>query len=71
MKILVVDDSPFMRQAVVKALSETKYKTAEIAQAGTEKRRLNNLKPGGSIGSSATGTCRDERVGFLDRSTEN
>ena len=47
MKILVVDDSPFMRQAVIKALSETKYKTSEIAQAGDGKEALKQFKAGG------------------------
>ena len=47
MKILVVDDSPFMRQAVIRALSETKYKTSEIAQAGDGKEALKQFKAGG------------------------
>lgn len=47
MKILIIDDSPVMRKIVKKALTETKFNTAECVEAGDGKEALKIYKDGG------------------------
>lgn len=47
MKFLVVDDSPFMRQAVIKSLKETKFGSgAAVSEAGDGEEALKHFKKG-------------------------
>ncbi len=47
MKILIIDDSPIMRKIVKKALSETKFNSAETLEAGDGEEGLKIFKGGG------------------------
>jgi two-component system chemotaxis response regulator CheY len=46
MKILVIDDSPFMRKAVIKSVNESLYRGATAVEAGDGQEGLEILKKG-------------------------